>query len=151
MARLRLSDAGGAGYLSVTGEPDTPPARMGLSMVDLATGVQAALAMTSGILAARAGGRGMDLDVSLYDTAMSNLGYLACWYLTAGIVQGREPRSSHPNLTPSQLYRTRDGWAVRHGQQGEVLGRAGGRVGRPDGRTTRAFAISPPGSPTGSW
>ena len=32
------------------------------------------------------------------------------WYLNAGVNQGREPRSSHPSLTPSQLYRTKDGF-----------------------------------------
>ena len=128
-----------AGYLSVTGEPGSPPARMGLSMVDLATGVQAALAMTSGILAARAGGKGMDLDVSLYDTALSNLGYLACWYLTAGIVQGREPRSSHPNLTPSQLYRTRDGWLFIMCNKEKFWGELADALGRPEWKDDPRF------------
>jgi crotonobetainyl-CoA:carnitine CoA-transferase CaiB-like acyl-CoA transferase len=99
-----------AGYLRVTGEPDAPPARFGLSMVDMMTGLTAAFALTSGIIGARASGTGMDLDTSLFDTALHNLSYLAAWYLNAGVNQGREPRSAHPSLTPSQLYRTRDGW-----------------------------------------
>ena len=99
-----------AGYLSVTGEPDAPPARFGLSMVDYMTGLMAAFALSSGIIGARATGKGMDLDTSLFDTALHNLSYLAAWYLNAGVNQGREPRSAHPSLTPSQLYRTRDGW-----------------------------------------
>src|SRR5690606_12841787 len=56
-----------AGYLSVTGEPGGPPSRMGLSIVDLSTGLQAAIAMLAGITEARATGRGRDLDVSLFD------------------------------------------------------------------------------------
>ena len=99
-----------AGYLSVTGEPDGPPARMGLSIVDFMTGLMTVFAMTSAIIGARASGRGQDVDVSLFDTALHNLSYLAVWYLNGGHVQGREPRSGHPSLTPSQLYRTRDGW-----------------------------------------
>ena len=99
-----------AGYLSVTGEPDGPPARMGLSIVDFMTGLMTVFAMTSAIIGARASGRGEDVDVSLFDTALHNLSYLAVWYLNGGHVQGREPRSGHPSLTPSQLYRTRDGW-----------------------------------------
>jgi len=99
-----------AGYLALTGEPDGPPTRMGLSLVDLSTGIQAALAMVSGILGARHIGWGRDLDVSLFDAAMANTAYVGAWYLTAGVNQGREPRSSHPSLTPSQLYRTADGW-----------------------------------------
>jgi len=99
-----------AGYLSVTGEPDGPPARFGLSVVDMMTGLMAAFALATGIIGARANGKGMDMDTSLFDTGLHNLGYLATWYLNAGHTQGREPRSSHPSLTPSQLYRTKDGW-----------------------------------------
>ena len=99
-----------AGYLSLTGEPDGAPARFGLSVVDMMAGLYAATALLSGVVAARATGIGRDVDVSLFDTALSNLNYLAAWYLNEGHVQGREPRSSHPSLTPSQLYRTQDGW-----------------------------------------
>ena len=99
-----------AGYLSVTGEPDGPPARMGLSIVDFMTGLMTVFAMASAIIGARSSGRGQDVDVSLFDTALHNLSYLAVWYLNSGHLQGREPRSGHPSLTPSQLYRTRDGW-----------------------------------------
>lgn len=98
------------GYLAVTGEPDGPPARMGLSLVDLSTGLQAAIAVSSGIVGARASGKGGDYDVSLFDAAIANLCYVGAWYLTAGVNTGRSPRSAHPNLTPSQLYRTQDGW-----------------------------------------
>jgi succinate--hydroxymethylglutarate CoA-transferase len=99
-----------AGYLSLTGEPDGPPSRMGLSIVNLMTGLFAAFALVSGVLEARATGKGRDLDVSLFDCALQNLSYLATWYLNEGHVQGREPRSAHPLLVPSQLYRTRDGF-----------------------------------------
>src|SRR5437762_11667355 len=72
------------GYLSLTGEPDGPPARMGLSIVDLMTGLFAAFALVSGVLAARQSGKGRDLDISLFDTALQNLAYLATWYLNSG-------------------------------------------------------------------
>lgn len=99
-----------AGYLSLTGEPDGAPARFGLSVVDLMAGLYCATALLSGVVSARATGVGRDVDVSLFDTALANLGYLTAWYLNEGHNQGREPRSAHPSLTPSQLYRTRDGW-----------------------------------------
>jgi len=99
-----------AGYLSLTGEPDGPPARFGLSIVDLMTGTTAAMALLAGLVDAQATGKGRDLDVSLFDVALHNLAYVATWYLNGGIVTNREPRSSHPSLTPSQLCRTKDGW-----------------------------------------
>jgi len=101
---------GEAGWLSLTGEPDGPPARMGLSVVDYSTGTTCALALLAGILEARRTGRGRDLDVSLYDVAMHQLNYPAAWFLNEGLVTGRAPRSAHPFIAPSQLYCTRDGW-----------------------------------------
>ena len=101
---------GEAGWLSLTGEPDGPPSRMGLSVVDYSTGTTCALALLAGILEARRTGRGRDLDVSLYDVAMHQLNYPAAWYLNEKLVTGRAPRSGHPFIAPSQLYRTKDGW-----------------------------------------
>ena len=74
------------------------------------TGTTAAMALLAGLVEARSTGYGRDLDVSLFDVALHNLAYVATWYLNGGVVTNREPRSSHPSLTPSQLYRTEDGW-----------------------------------------
>ncbi|MCH7865464.1 MAG: CoA transferase [Proteobacteria bacterium] len=99
-----------AGWFSLTGEPDQAPTRFGLSVVDQMTGVALAYAALCGIIRARASGQGGDVDVSLFDVALSNLGYPAMWYLNAGHVQKRLSRSAHPALTPCQLYKTADGW-----------------------------------------
>ena len=98
------------GWFSLTGEPDTPPARFGLSVVDLMTGLLQAYATSAAILGARTEGKGRDIDVSLFDLALSNLSYPATWYLNSGHVQGREPRSGHPSLTPCGAQKTKDGW-----------------------------------------
>jgi succinate--hydroxymethylglutarate CoA-transferase len=99
-----------AGYLDLTGEPGGPPARMGLSIVDYMAGLFTGLGLLAGIISARQTGQGRDIDVSLFDTAVQNLSYLGTWYLNEGLRQRREPRSAHPSLAPSQLYRTKDGW-----------------------------------------
>lgn len=99
-----------AGWFSLTGEPDTPPARFGLSVVDMMTGLAMSYGLTSSIIGARASGEGRDVDVSLFDLAIHNTSYLAAWYLNEGIVQERLPRSAHPSLTPCQLYKSKDGW-----------------------------------------
>jgi succinate---hydroxymethylglutarate CoA-transferase len=101
---------GEAGWLSLTGEPGGPPARMGLSVVDYSTGTSCALALLAGILEARRTGKGRDIDVSLFDVAMHQLNYPAAWYLNEGLVTARAPRSAHPFIAPSQLLRTADGW-----------------------------------------
>jgi crotonobetainyl-CoA:carnitine CoA-transferase CaiB-like acyl-CoA transferase len=99
-----------AGYFALTGEPGGPPARFGLSIVDLMSGLGLAYALLAALTGARATGVGRDVDVSLFDIALANTCYLATWYLNDGVETTRLPRSAHPSLTPCQLYRTRDGW-----------------------------------------
>lgn len=99
-----------AGYFALTGEPASPPARMGLSMIDYMTGVLMSLGLVSGVLDAQRTGTGCDVDVALMDVALFNLNYVGLWQLNAAAETTRQPRSAHPSLTPCQLYTTRDGW-----------------------------------------
>lgn len=101
-----------AGFMSMTGEPDGPPVRFGLSMVDFHTGSHLATALLAGILGASRSGVGCDLDVCLFDTALHQLSYPATWYLNQRHVTGRLPRGAHPSIAPSQLVKTRDGWGL---------------------------------------
>lgn len=121
-----------AGYLSLTGEPDGPPSRMGLSIIDLMTGTTAAMGLLAAVIGARSTGQGRDVDVSLFDVALHNLAYVATWYLNAGKAIGREPRSSHPSLTPSQLYRTQDGWIFLMCNKEKFWGVLAECIGRPE-------------------
>jgi crotonobetainyl-CoA:carnitine CoA-transferase CaiB-like acyl-CoA transferase len=129
-----------AGYLSLTGEPDGPPARFGLSIIDLMTGTTAAMALLAGLVEARATGRGRDLDVSLFDVALHNLAYVATWYLNGGVVTNREPRSSHPSLTPSQLCRTKDGWLFIMCNKEKFWSVLADAVGKPEWATDPEYA-----------
>lgn len=99
-----------AGFLSVTGEPDAPPARFGLSIVDFMTGMMLAYGTTAAIVRAQKTGVGCDVDASLMETALHQLTYPGIWYLNEGLVTGRIARGAHPSVTPSQLVRSKDGW-----------------------------------------
>lgn len=99
-----------AGYFSLNGEPDAPPSRFGLSIIDFATGYCLAIAVLAGVRHAAQTGRGRDVDVNLFDVGLANLNYLAVWAMNAGYSPGRLARSGHPSLTPCQLFPTADGW-----------------------------------------
>ena len=99
-----------AGDFSLTGEPNAPPARFGLSIVDYMAGLTMAFSLVSGVLSARETGIGRDIDVSLFDTAMFNQSYVAAWALNSDYEPERLDRSAHPVLVPCQLYKTSDGW-----------------------------------------
>lgn len=98
-----------AGFLSLTGEPDGPMTRMGLSIVDYLTGITAAFALTASLVGALRSGTGRDVDVTLYDVAMHQLTYPATWYLNEGDVVERRPRSGHPSVVPCETFPTADG------------------------------------------
>jgi len=83
---------------------------MGLSIVDYMTGITTAVAILSSLVGVLKGGRGHDIDVSLFDVALHQLTYPGAWYLNSGYRTERLPRSAHPSAVPVQLQRTRDGW-----------------------------------------
>ncbi len=121
-----------AGHLSLTGEPDGPPTRYGLSIVDIMTGLVAAFGLLAGVIKARTSGVGMDVDTSLFDVAMHNLNYPGTWYLNGGTVTGRSARSGHPSLVPSQLYRTADGWIFIMCNKEKFWGLLAQELGHPE-------------------
>ncbi len=99
-----------AGFCMLTGEPDGPPVRFGLSVVDFMTGTMAVVGLLAALLDAQRSGAGCDVDVDLLSTAVHQTSYPAVWYLNEGDVTTRAPRSAHPSATPSQMFRTADGW-----------------------------------------
>jgi crotonobetainyl-CoA:carnitine CoA-transferase CaiB-like acyl-CoA transferase len=99
-----------AGWAALTGDPDGPPMKSGLSLVDYAAGVMAALALVAAVLEARRTRRGRDVDVSLYDVAIAFQNYRATWYLTSGVRGERMPDSGHPSIVPFQFFQTSDGY-----------------------------------------
>ncbi len=103
---------GYAGWMSICGEPDGPPQKTGLSLVDLGGGALTALGVTAAILRARATGQGCDVDVNLFHASLAQMTYLAVWHLNAGYQPQRMADSAHPSQVPSQILPTRDGWMV---------------------------------------
>jgi crotonobetainyl-CoA:carnitine CoA-transferase CaiB-like acyl-CoA transferase len=101
-----------AGWQSITGEPDGAPSRSGLSLVDFSGGYLAAIGLIAGIHAARRDGVGCDLDLSLFETALSQLNYMATWSATHGRQPVRRRRSAHQSMVPFQNFPAADGWMV---------------------------------------
>ena len=101
-----------AGWMSLTGDPAGPPTKSGLSVVDYTGGVLAMLGVLAGLLNVQRTGQGCDVDVSLLDTAVSMLNYVAIWALNSNFRPQRLPDSAHPTLTPAQAFQTQDGYLV---------------------------------------
>lgn len=101
-----------AGFMSLTGAPDGPPERCGVSIVDFSAGILSTLALMIGLHQAQRTGAGCDIDVSLYDTALSMLNYLAGWTLNRDWHPQRTADGAHQTLVPAQTFRTADGHLV---------------------------------------
>lgn len=132
-----------AGFMSVTGEPDAPPTRFGLSMVDFITGTMLSTSTLAGLLDAKATGKGRDYDISLLDAAIHQTSYPAYWYLNADHVVGRAPRSAHPSVTPSQTFRTADGWVFVMAQMPKFWTLLADTIGAPHLKDDPRFATIP--------
>ncbi len=97
-----------SGIMSVTGEDGRPPVRAGVSLIDIGTGVWAALGVVAALYERERTGAGRTLDVSLYETALSLLSYQLVGFLGTGVVPGREG-SAFSQIAPYQVFPTRDG------------------------------------------
>jgi crotonobetainyl-CoA:carnitine CoA-transferase CaiB-like acyl-CoA transferase len=122
-----------AGLMGLTGEPDTPPTRIGApSMIDHCTGLTAAVGLLAALVQARATGKGCDVDTCLFDVALHQLGYAAIWYLNEGYVPERQRRSAHFSLAPVQTFPTSDGWIFVMCLTEKFWSALLGVLGRPD-------------------
>ncbi len=101
-----------AGWQSLTGDPEGPPTKSGLSLVDLSGGYASTIAILSGLWRARRDGVGCDCDVSLFETALHELMYIGPWAATKGYVPPRRANSAHPSIVPFQNFKAKDGWFV---------------------------------------
>ncbi|MEW9673557.1 CaiB/BaiF CoA transferase family protein [Ammoniphilus sp. 3BR4] len=102
---------GFGGLISVTGEPDRPPVKVGFSIVDLSTGLYAALGVVLALLAREKTGRGQYVEASLFETVVSLSNFLAQNVFATGKAPERFG-SAHPSLVPYQVFETKDGYVT---------------------------------------
>jgi crotonobetainyl-CoA:carnitine CoA-transferase CaiB-like acyl-CoA transferase len=129
-----------AGWMDVTGEPDGPPTKSGLSLVDFSGGYVAALSLLAGVHAARRDGKGMDCDVSLYDIAIAMTNYPATWHLNEGYELTRFSHSAHPSLVPFQAFEAKDGWLIIGCAKEKFFQRLADILGHPEWVTDPKFS-----------
>jgi crotonobetainyl-CoA:carnitine CoA-transferase CaiB-like acyl-CoA transferase len=99
-----------SGWASLTGAPDGPPTKSGLSLADYIAGLTAVLGLMVALFDARRTGVGRDVDTNLYDSALAMLSYPATWFLSSGFLTQRHEMSAHPSVVPFQFFPTSDGY-----------------------------------------
>ncbi|HEU5206773.1 MAG TPA: CoA transferase [Gaiellaceae bacterium] len=96
------------GLISMTGEPGRSGVRVGSSLIDMGTGMWAALGPVTALLERERTGEGALVDTSLYETALGYIGYHLVGYLADGTVP-RGQGTVFPMVAPYQVFPTRDG------------------------------------------
>lgn len=93
------------GLMAVNGERDGGPLRVGVPIVDIATGMNAAIGVLLALQARVVTGRGQFVEAALYDTGLSLMHPHSANYFVSGEEPGRSG-NAHPNIAPYSLYQT---------------------------------------------
>jgi crotonobetainyl-CoA:carnitine CoA-transferase CaiB-like acyl-CoA transferase len=126
----------GTGLASLTGDPDGPPMLPGYSAVDNSSAIMAALALVAKVYE----GSGGQVDVSLYDSMLSQLNYKAAAFLNGGPVPPRHRAGAHGFYVPAQLFETADGYLALFVTHDEFWRRVCEEVGHPEWGSDPRFA-----------
>jgi crotonobetainyl-CoA:carnitine CoA-transferase CaiB-like acyl-CoA transferase len=102
---------GMAGLMSVTGEPEGQPQKVGVAVTDVFTGVYAATAILAALHQRHASGQGQQIDMALMDVAASIMANQAMNYLATGVAP-QKMGNAHPNLAPYAVFDCADGWLI---------------------------------------
>src|SRR5262249_5329876 len=97
------------GVMSLTGEPDGAPIKLGTSQADLVAGLLAVQGILLALLARARTGRGQYVDAALLDGQLGSLAY----HVTAALATNADPvrlGNAHPSVAPYEVYHAADGW-----------------------------------------
>ena len=122
---------GYTGFMRLTGHPGQPPARAGTSLVDMGTGMWAALAILAALAERGRTGVGGEVTTALFDTALAWIPYQLMGYLATGEVP--QPQGSGAAMiVPYQAFPTAEGWLMITTPTDALFGRLCETLGRPE-------------------
>ena len=137
-----LMAQGYGGIMSLTGEPEGMPMKVGVGVADVVCGLQAAVGILAALRHRDRTGEGQVVEIGLVDSQMSWLVNVASSYLVSGEPPRRDG-NAHPNIVPYQVFATRDGPViVAVGNDGQFA-RLCDFLGRPEWAEDPRFATNP--------
>ena len=131
-----------SGIMSVTGETDGPPVRVGVSSADLVAGMWATIGILAALHEKQRTGAGQWVDISLLDGSVSWLTYVSSGYFASGEIPKRYG-SAHPTIAPYQAFPTADGFVMVAVGNDSLWRKYAAAVGRGDLAADERFATNP--------
>ncbi|SFM43210.1 CaiB/BaiF CoA transferase family protein [Thermodesulforhabdus norvegica] len=105
---------GMGGIMSITGEPDGPPMKVGVAIVDITAGLFACSSILAALYHRERTGRGQYIDIALLDSVVAWLANVGSNYLISGELPKRYG-NAHPNIVPYEPFKTKDGTYIAVG------------------------------------
>ena len=133
---------GMSGLMSVTGEPDGQPMKVGVAVTDILTGLYAANAIQAALIQRGRTGRGQHIDMSLLDVAVAATANQAMNYLATGVPPGRLG-NDHPNIAPYRVFDCADGHVILAVGNDRQFAALCGLLGCPEIADDPRFATNP--------
>lgn len=127
------------GIMSVTGEPDRPPVRVGVSIVDMGTGMWCAIGILAALYQRKDSGHGCIVDASLYETSLGWVANQAAMVQVDG-VNPEKVGSGARGMAPYQAYRCSDGWLVVSAPNDRLFERLSKALGHADWPSDERFS-----------
>ena len=122
---------GMTGVMSVTGEPDGRPSKVGAAWVDILTGLTSTIGILAALHEREISGKGQHIDVSLFDVGIAMMANIAQSYLATKETPGRLG-NAHPQVAPYQDFRASDGFFMLAANNNDQFKRLCDTVGLPD-------------------
>ncbi len=130
-----------SGLMSFTGQPEGEPTKVGVALLDVVTGLFAAIGIQAALIGRSRTGRGRRLTVSLYEASLAALVNQAANFLLGGIVP-RRMGNAHPNIVPYQLFESADRPFILAAGNDRLFRRTCEVIGRPELADDPAFATN---------
>jgi crotonobetainyl-CoA:carnitine CoA-transferase CaiB-like acyl-CoA transferase len=130
-----------SGLMAITGEPDGEPVKVGVAIVDVLTGLNAATAILAALHRRDRTGQGDRVEVSLLDAAFAALVNVGA----NALLTGEEPQrygNSHPSIVPYQPFRAADGWIAVAAANDGLYSKLCLAIGRPDLAVDERYATN---------
>ncbi|MCU1367764.1 MAG: hypothetical protein JWN39_3403 [Ilumatobacteraceae bacterium] len=130
-----------SGIMSVTGQPDGEPTKVGVAVVDHVTALQSTIGILAALQARHVTGVGQHVEVSLMGSALAALINQGSAHVGAGVVPKRLG-NRHPSVAPYQPFPSSDGWFIVACGNDRQFAKVAAAVGRPDLVTDARFATN---------
>jgi crotonobetainyl-CoA:carnitine CoA-transferase CaiB-like acyl-CoA transferase len=131
-----------SGLMSVTGEPNANPVRVGTSIIDMASGMWCVIGVISALYDRRKSGAGMEIDTSLFETALGWMCYHAAGFTGSGEVPTRQG-SGTTMIVPYRGYKTKDGFVVIAAGNNKLFATLSKLLGHPEWATDPRYLNNP--------